>query len=1060
MLSIYSNFWTKRFFIFFLVWMAGNPALGQSWMPGYSFRKKITIDKAKVSGAASLFNFPVLIVLHDAELKYISNCEGRMKHNQGLDISFAAVDAPLLPLGFQLDHYDPLNGKLVCWVSIAELFTANQTSKNEIYLYYGATATHDPFSLSAQASWSAQYQQVWHLNLDQAPSISRSANREPGMSLRGSPEMDQANFPAARIGNGLLLNGSTDAMTAAADTNTTVCISAWVRLHQTGTEQVILANDTAAGGYVIKVNAQGNLVFETKNANGFKSAAVPGVLLINTWYHLTCIFIKGVKRIYINGVYKTGSGSSGITMGRGGALHIGKSKQNDRYFNGMIDELRIQHVERNIDWIGTEYRNQNNPGGFISISAEEINPANVPLVHEFTGMAGTQDWTDAGNWNLGTVPGQNSNVIIKATRQLKLPAGVVTALKKLELEPGAILQLDTDLELACALDIGNAAVLMLGEGVQLALKYDVQNHGAILLSGNNGSLVLKGGPAVQTFSGSGTTEVSRLEVALAAAANTVLLQSNIAVSKALELIRGTLDANGKLTLLSAAGQTAAVLPLTDPQQAQIKGDVNVQHYIAGNFSTPATARGWRLLASPVYRSESGPGPAYGLSAFKASVFVTGTGGVQNGFDASPNNGGTIYTHDQSLPGSLSQKYKTIPDMTTDILLGRGLYLFSRGSRSVPDAYLHQIQLPPFSNPGPYLITYRGKLYAGNLTIELSNRNAGGEGDGFNLLGNPYASALRWGALQKMNISPFIWVFDPQNNAYQVTDDPAYLIPSGTGFFVRVNPGNTTGTLGFHEAAKYVPDVATMPSLQMAVPANKGLVKNEPATRLNIQLHKDGLSDIYTLIFRNGGMDDVNDSDAAKIGEGYLSISGMTKNGRKLAIDERAADTLRNEIVLYVKGWTSGNYALNLKPELKPGVELVLTDHYLGSSKRLSAAGDIYHFFMDNTNPATYGTQRFSILYQQPAAVKAIEQETKPGIRVYPNPFKELLYLKSGLSYKNLKVLIRDVMGRVVWSQDLPVLNAGIPVRQFCGQLRPGIYFLQLLDRQNNNLKAAFKIWKN
>ncbi|WP_316811247.1 LamG-like jellyroll fold domain-containing protein [Pedobacter heparinus] len=1045
--------------MFFLFLLAVDSAAGQSWMPGYGFRKKITIDKSKVSGTVNLINFPVLIVLQDAELKYISNCEGRMKHSSGLDISFAAINTPLLPLGFQLDHYDPVNGKLVCWVNINELFAGNNAGSNEIYLYYGATVLHDPFSLSAKAGWSFNYQQVWHLNLDAMPSISRSANRGPEMNMTGNPGMSQANFSAARIGNGLLFNGSTDGMTAAADTNTTVCISAWVKLHQTGTEQIILASDTTAGGYVIKLNAQGNLVFETKSTDGFKSVATAEALLVNTWYHLTCIFIKGIKRIYLNGVYKTGGGSSSIKLGRGGALRIGKSKQNDRYFKGMIDELRIQNMERSIDWLSTEYRNQDNPGGFISIAAEEINPANVSQVYEFTGAAGTQNWTDEGNWNLGRVPGQNSNVTIKAGRQSQLPPGVLTALKKLDLEPGAILHLETDLELQCALSIASSAAVVLGEGVQLAFKYDVQNNGTILLNGNNGGLAFKGNHAMQTFSGTGTARVSRLEIGLAAAGNAVLLQSNINVSKQVELIRGTIHANGKLTLLStAANQSASLMPVTDTDSTKITGDVNVQHYIAGNFNPPSTARGWWLLAAPVYQPELNPGLRYGFSAVKASVFVTGTAGIQNGFDASPNNGGTIYTHDQSLPGSLSQKYRAIPNMAAGVSLGKGFYLFSRGSRNVPDAYLHQIQTPPFSNPAPYLITYTGQLYTGNLTVELFNRNTGAEGDGFNLLGNPYASALRWGALQKTNVSPFIWVFDPQNNAYQVTDDPAYIIRSGTGFFVRVNHGNTDGTLSFHEAAKYTP--ATTPALQMSVPAAKAFVKKEITTRLNIQLCKDGLSDHYALVFRSNGNDGVNDSDAAKIGEGYLSIAGMALNGTKLAIDERAADTLEKEIGLYVKGWVSGNYMLNLKAELKPGVEIVLADHYLGISKRLLAAESTYQFFMDNAIPATYGIQRFSIIYKQLAAVKTIEQETARDILIYPNPFKELFYLKSRLTYKNLKVLIRDVRGRIVWSNDLPVLNAGIPVQQCCGQLQPGIYFMQLLDQQNNSVRATFKIWRN
>lgn len=1057
-METYSNFWTRQILLFLLLLLAGSPALARSWMPGYNFRKKITIDKSKVSGTASLLNFPVLIVVQDAELRYIGNCEGRLKNSKGLDISFAATNAPQLPLAFQLDHYDAVNGKLVCWVNIQELFTGSNPGQNEIYLYYGSTYIHDPFTLSARATWPASYQQVWHLNLDAAPSISRSANHGPERSLTGSPGTGPANFPAACIGDGLLLNGSTDGMAAAADTNTTVCITAWIKMDHGGTEQVILASDTTAGGYVIKVNPQGNLVFETKNAEGFRSATTTEVLAVNTWYNLACIFIKGIRRIYINGVYKAGGGSNGIKLGRAGALSIGKSKQNGSYFKGTIDELRIQNIERNVDWISTEYRNQANPASFISVAAEEVNPANVPLVNEFTGAAGTEAWLDEGNWSLGALPAQNAQVIIKGGKKTKLSVPALTMINQLILEPRAILHLESGLEVNCAASIAANAAVVLEDGARLTFKYDVLNNGRIGLNKDHGSLVFRGGHALQTLSGAGSVTVSRLEVELASATHTLLLQSPLSVGKQVQLNTGTLNSNGNLSLLAdTSNYSAALMPVTDPVNTQLTGDVQVQHFVKGNFAAPSTARGWWLLAAPVYQSELNGQPQNNFAAIKASVFVTGTGGTLNGFDASPNNGGTIYTHDQSLPGSLSQKYKAIPNMNVSIPSGKGFYLFSRGSRNVSDAYLHQIQTPPFSNPGPYTITYTGKLYTGDLTVNLFNRNSGAEGDGFNLLGNPYASALRWAALQKHNVSPFLWVFNTQNNAYQVTDDPDYIIPSGTGFFVRVNSGTTTGSLIFQETAKYTG--TTAPATQMALRESRRA--KETASRVKIQLYAAGLTDSYTLIFSSKGNDGINDADAAKIGEGYLGIAGIAGNGTKLSIDERAMDTIRKEVCLYVKGWASGNYTLNLKTLLKPNEEIVLADRYLGISKRLTEPESNCHFFIDTAIPASYGQQRFAILYRELPEVKQKDTETDKNIVVYPNPFKEWLYLKSArLTYKNLKVLIRDVTGRVVWSNVLPILDAGIPIQQWCGQLVKGIYFLQLLNPKNNKVEAVFKVLRN
>ena len=186
------------------------------------------------------------------------------------------------------------------------------------------------------------------------------------------------------------------------------------------------------------------------------------------------------------------------------------------------------------------------------------------------------------------------------------------------------------------------------------------------------------------------------------------------------------------------------------------------------------------------------------------MFVTGKGGPANGFDASPNNGSTIYTHDQSLPGTLAQKYVPIVSLSTMQRSGMGFFLFSRGDRSLPDAYARQITQPPFMNAPPYVITYTGTLFNGDVRVMVYRSNRPEDGDGFNLLGNPYPSPIRWGSLEKQNLSPFIWLFDPVNNSYRSTDDPDEIIPMGTGFFVRVVEGERSGSVLFTENAKVAP----------------------------------------------------------------------------------------------------------------------------------------------------------------------------------------------------------------------------------------------------------------
>jgi hypothetical protein len=1055
MLKNYSFFWSKQMILLIFAAVVSQLAFAQSWMPGYNFRKKISINKSVVSGMVNLSSFPLLIEFEDPDLREALGCG----HNRGLDISFATAEESSIPINFQLDNYDAAKGKLTCWVKVNELITSSNAGINELYLYYGSNQIHNPFSIVAQNTWSDSYQQVWHLNLDTAPSTSYSANHSSGTTATGTPGMGRANFPAARIGAGVLFNGVSDALIAATDTNTTVCITAWVKPNQIGTEQVILANDSATGGYRVKINPSGNLVLESLNFLSANSIATTTSLAAGTWYHIALIFNKGIKRIYVNGEYKAGGGVFNSKLGRGGKVSVGRSKQNDKYFNGAIDELRIQHIERGIDWFATEYRNQQNPDIFFSISAREINPVQTAIVNEFTGAAGTENWTDEGNWSHGKLPENYSGITVKAGTRLKIAAGAHVALNKLIVETGAIISLAGSLEANCTATVEASASIILADGAQLIFKQDVSNNGSITLNQTNGTIIFSGNHELQTFSGTGSCAVSRFEMNMASAGQTVLLQAKISVSRQLELIRGTLNANGNLTLLSTGtDHNAALMPVQNTGNASVIGQVNVQRFIDGDFAAPSTARGWWLLASPVYHSIINGTMQYGLSAIKESIFVTGAGGVNNGFDPSPNNKATIYTHDQSLPGTLSQKYTAIPDMHVNVPLGKGFYAFSRGDRDVADAYRHQIQGPLFSNPQPYTITYTGKLFTGDLTVPLFNKNTGAEGDGFNLLGNPYASAITWGGLQKVNVGPFIWVFDPKNNAYQVTDDPGYIINPGAGFFVRVNNGNATGSLTFRETAKYTGP--TTPATPMLAAIHTGFEKRATLTsRLSICVSRAGLSDAYVLILRPGGENEINDADAQKIGEGYLGIAGLAANGNKLSVDERAADTTAKTIKLYVKGWASGNYTLDLKGTFKPDEQVTLVDHYLNLRKPVSTGDLVYPFYMDMGIAGTYGGSRFSLRFEQ--LRQTTDQPAGKSILIYPNPFNNEIYLKSdSQTLKSLKVVIRNITGNVVWNSGVTILDAGIPLQLLCGHMMKGIYFLQLIDPKTNKVLASFKTLKN
>ena len=1056
-----------------------HDAGAQEWLDGYSYRKKITINKSKVqaieiSAGASVVkqdlpNFPVLIEIQDDDLIHVPGaCGNKMRNVEGRDISFALSGVPSTPLSFQLENYDPAKGKLTCWVRIGSL-SANgtATAATSIYLYYGSALLHDPFGFNGISVWSGDFSRVWHLKCDVLPATSKDAQSSgiTAQNITGSAGVDETNFIPSKIGTGLQLEGSTGTFYSGMDTSSTATLSAWINLNSIGTEQVIIANDSVNGqfrnGYVFKVNANGKLVVELYRSMTAYVSTSSAILAPNKWHHVVALISGTQVSLILNGL-KVG-GKTDVMLGNGGSIRIGSGKQNNGYYSGSIDELRIQKVVKPIEWLKTQYVNQDNPSIFFTISEEEYNPSEFS---KFIGPSGGS-WTLPANWSNGFIPASGSNVIIPPGKSVRISGSSPTAVNSLTIKAGAQLQLSNDLEINCALQTDIGAAIKLDDQIVLKCNGNVINNGNISINRTTGTLVFSGRNGTQLFSGNGTTSIHGLENDQVLMNSELILNTQIGVSGYVSLKRGILNCNGNLTLLADdKSGSASILPVP-LNDARIIGNINVQQYISGNYPAPATARNWRLLASPVYCDTASGSKYYNISAFRNAMFITGPGGASNGFDASPLNSGTVYLHDQSLSGNLSQKYTSINDINAQIALGKGIYIFSRGSRTAPEAYLNQIQQAPFSNPDGYYLTHTGKVYTGELSFRLDNKNAGAEGEGFNLLGNPYPGNLLWGNLIKVNLSPYVWQYDPLNRDYIVSDGPDTKIPIGTGFFVKVLSGKSSGSITFSESAK-APAAETAVSSVAAFNEFKSRPKlshlnvhsgtsNGGELNMTALVSRKAFSQQYRLNFDENGNDDLDDNDAIKLGEGYINISSVIGNSR-LAIEQRSSSKDIQKIDLYVTGWESGTYTIDVKASaaLIKAKAITLTDNYLKQEIKLQDSIKGYAFKIDTKIQATQDN-RF-VIKLEPYKQNEASTDNTDDIVIYPNPVSNRLYFKSiGKNIKNVQLILTDISGKIVaahkigWALIEPSID--------CSNLSKGLYLMKLYEQKSHKIIKTFKVVK-
>jgi len=1038
-------------------------------MSGYSYRKKITIDKSKVvpttfnSGTTvvkqDLLNFPVLIVLQDDDLIHrTGSCGNKISSIEGKDISFALTASPSVPLNFQLEQYDPETGTLSCWVRIALLSASGTpTLPTSLYFYYGSALLHDPFDVSGTNVWSGEFSRIWHLKPDLAPSTCKDAQSGfSSKSLTGSPDVSSSNFVNAKIGKGIRLDQHAF-LQAEKDTSTAFTISAWINVQPLETDQVIIASDSLDGafrnGYIFKINVQGDLVLEFYRSKTVSQVTVPLTANGSAW-HLINITISGTQlSVLVNGIQKAGINS--LRMGLPGAIRIGMDKQNTGHYSGIIDEIRIQKAVKKTEWFRTQYVNQDNPAQFYTVSEEEYNPV---IFAKFTGTVSTL-WNLPANWSNGVVPGPDHHIIISENRTAHTGNNEISV-GKLILKSGAMIYLNGHLTINCDTKVETGAQIKLNDQSSLKFKGDVINNGSILSSLTSGKLSFTGSRNLQTLSGSGTVKVYHFENDQSSPENQLALNSVLQVFDRLQLKRGILNAGGNLTLLaSPVTGTASLLPV-DPPEATIYGIVQIQQYVSGGFPLPATARNWRLMASPVYNHITNGIKTYNISAYKKSMFITGPGGTVNGFDPSPLNSGTVYTHNQALNGNLSQKYTAISDIQTEIQLGKGLYVFSRGSRNEPNAYVTQIEQKPFSNPDAYYITYAGEVFTGELHMGLNNKNSRDTGDGFNLLGNPYPSPLLWGSLSKTNLSSFIWQYDPVNRDYVVNDGVNTMIPAGTAFFVRVKDGEVSGSLTFAESAKYHEETAVTTFSQIP---DKRSEKNPfanntaagstwPEYNMKITLGKGEFNQEYKVKFKAGMNNGIDDNDAPKIAEGFVNISSLV-NDVKLAMEERNLPEKPDKIQLYTSVWDSGNYQIKIKisTALRRIMDIKLVDSNSKKEVRSIESDTVLNFAFTKEEPGN----RFSIILS-PKANSLTTEKKDDHILVYPNPVSDRIFIRSILPESvKTRFVITNLSGKVLYTQFLTIQQTAISID--CQGLKKGIYLVNIYPLNKSNSIKSIKI---
>jgi hypothetical protein len=480
-----------------------------------------------------------------------------------------------------------------------------------------------------------------------------------------------------------------------------------------------------------------------------------------------------------------------------------------------------------------------------------------------------------------------------------------------------------------------------------------KNNGTFTAGSGTVSFTGNGDTTASYISGTSTTNFNNLTVDKSAYGTA--MKSAVGVKSVLTVSAGNLYADGNLTLLSTASNTARLAAV--PSGANVFGKATVERYIPSR-------RAWRLMTAPVtdafsiYNSwQNG-----GVYTVARGLLVSGPGAA-NGLDNG--NASSLKSWDvasQSLLPVLNT-YTSISPTNTGSADNAGYFVFVRGDRALSNFQITNSNITTLSSIG--------NLQTGNQVFTAS-ATAGK----YTLIGNPYASPINFNSVTRNNLVKRFYVWDPTLNTlggYVVLDDldndgvfsksvagssQTKEIQSSQAFFVETN-SNGAASLTVTESAKSTTNnspVFRPSSFTSSIRADLFLLGGDSSVVL-----ADGVLAEFNSIYN----DAVTNEDALKFGNVNENL-GLLRRSTFLGIERRPLITGNDTLFLKLSKTTQRKYQLHLSPENmdQPGMIAFLEDSYLATSTPLNLSGVIKINFAINSDAASASGTRFRIVFMQ------------------------------------------------------------------------------------------------
>jgi hypothetical protein len=348
--------------------------VGGMGFPGWKYLSNVKMDTtgtgAPVTG--NVANYPVAVVLNATNFDF-SQAKG-----QGEDVRFGKADGT--PIPYAIESFDAASKSAVFWVLIDQVMGNNNTQS--FNMYWGNAAAGD--ASDSGKVFGATYLGVWHLNEDAGSAeggykdASVAGSHATGVNVVAGSRVDGA------IGKGVKLQNS---------------MRQWVKVEDAGMKFRPAAMTATlwgwADGFPAKWGSGGSPGYQTIYSSGEawtvqretgakfeccfnQNCGIGKGMNTKEWVHFGIIRSGGNFSLYMNGVKVSGGGAPARNDAK--PLGIGQQTQyldpvknanEQRSWEGILDEARVMNVAVSTDWLMLDYQSQKPGAKFLSFGVPQ-----------------------------------------------------------------------------------------------------------------------------------------------------------------------------------------------------------------------------------------------------------------------------------------------------------------------------------------------------------------------------------------------------------------------------------------------------------------------------------------------------------------------------------------------------------------------------------------------------------------------------------------------------------------------------------------------------------------